>query len=318
MRSEPNDAPERVNHRNNQADPTRPSSAKRLRRLIRQDEILVLPGVADPMSARVAESVGFSALFASGAGISNLLFGYPDIGLVTGSEMADAISRIAAAIEIPLMADGDNGYGGIASTYRLVERYAAVGIGGVLIEDQTFPKRCGHFDGKGIIEVPRMIEKLVAAREAASQSDMVLVARTDAIAVEGFGAAVKRAQLYDQAGADLIFVEAPESLEQLALLPREIDAPLVANMVEGGRTPLLSAQELQELGYRAAIFANYGLRVAMHAMRSAFQSLLESGDSRPKLTEMLTWEERQGFVRYPEWLALEQAVDRTVTELKVY
>jgi 2-methylisocitrate lyase-like PEP mutase family enzyme len=284
------------------------SAAQKLRSLVEDSSILVLPGVADPWAARLAEQAGFEALFATGAGIANVSFGVPDIGLIGLAEMTEAVWRISRSIDIPLVVDGDTGYGNALNVYYAVEQYCRMGVAAITLEDQITPKRCGHFDGKDLIPAGEMVEKIVAFTEARGDSGTMLIARTDAIAVEGFDQAVARALSYVEAGADMIFLEAPSDARQLAAVPQLIPVPTVANMVEGGRTPLRSLADLEQMGYAAVLYANTAMRAAGAAMRAAFQALRSDGDTAAMTDQILTWEDRQAIAGLPRWLSREKAV----------
>ena len=260
---------------------------------------LLLPGCADALTARIAVDVGFEAVYATGAGISNAMLGLPDVGLATMTEMADQVARICDAVEVPVVADMDTGYGNAVNARRAIRAFEAAGVAAVQIEDQVFPKRCGHFAGKDVIGVAEMRAKLLAVLEGRRNPATVVIARTDAIAVEGVEAAVERANLYAALGADLVFVEAPPSSELLAQLPPRIDAPLVANMVEGGLTPIHSVEELGAMGYRVVLYANTALRAGMLAVRSALATLRAEGSSRSLADRLVSWEERQRLVGKP-------------------
>jgi 2-methylisocitrate lyase-like PEP mutase family enzyme len=273
----------------------------RLRRLLQSGQgALLVPGCADALTARIAEEVGFEALYATGAGISNSLLGRPDVGLATMTEMADQVARICDVVEAAVVADIDTGYGNAINAMRAMRSMERAGAAGVQIEDQVFPKRCGHFSGKAVVSAAEMCGKLKAVLDARAEASTVVIARTDALAVEGLESAVERANLYAELGADLIFVEAPPTREVLAELPRRVAAPLVANMVEGGATPLSDVDELSVMGYRVALFANTALRSAAFAARSALEALRRDGTSRELLDSMIGWEDRQRLVGKPE------------------
>jgi len=271
-----------------------------LRRLLARPDILVVPGCADALTARLAVRAGFECVYATGAGIANGLLGQPDVGLTTMTELVDQVGRICEAVEVPVIADIDTGFGNALNVRRTVRAMERAGAAGVQLEDQVFPKRCGHFDGKAVVSTGEMVGKVRAALDARRDGQLVVIARTDAIAVEGLEAAVERAAAYAAAGADLIFVEAPRDPASLEALPGRVAAPLVANMVEGGLTPLRSAADLQAMGYRVVLFANTALRVAAAAVRDAFAELRTSGDTRGLLDRMLAWQERQALVGLPE------------------
>ncbi|MBX6342311.1 MAG: isocitrate lyase/phosphoenolpyruvate mutase family protein, partial [Thermomicrobiaceae bacterium] len=226
------------------------SAGARLREALARPGALVVPGAVDALNARLVEEAGFDAVYATGAGIANALLGLPDLGLATMSEILEQVRRIVAAVSIPVVADVDTGYGNPLNVYRTVQEFERAGVAAIQIEDQVSPKRCGHFSGKEVIPEEEMIRKIAAAREARRDDALVLIARTDALATHGLDEAVRRGRAYAAAGADLIFVEAPRSDAELAALPPAIPAPLVANMTEGGLTPLHSAAELAAMGYK--------------------------------------------------------------------
>ena len=278
----------------------------RLRERLDAERPLVLPGVADALTARLAGRAGFTALYVTGAGLANAQLGRPDVGLVTLTELAWQVERIADAVDLPLLVDMDTGFGNPVNATRAVRDLERAGAAGVQVEDQTFPKRCGHFSGKEVVPIATALAKLRAVLDARRDPATVVVARTDALAVEGVEAAVERGIAFAEAGADVVFVEAPRTRESLAELPRRIPAPLLANMVEGGRTPLLPASELGAMGYRIVLFANTALRVAARAAGDALAQLRSTGDAGPLQDRMLSWEERQAIVGLPELEALER------------
>jgi len=266
---------------------------------------LVLPGCADALTARIAERAGFEAVYATGAGIANAQLGRPDVGLTTMTEVLDQVARMVDAVEVPVVADIDTGFGNAINARRAVRAFERAGVAGIQIEDQVFPKRCGHFDRTDVVPLDEFLGKLRAVLDARADPSLVVVARTDVLASEGVGAAVERANRFVDVGADVVFVEAPPDPETLAVLPARVPAPLVANMVEGGRTPLLSAAELAALGYAVVLFANTALRVAARAVRDALTELRRTGDARPLMDRMLSWEERQALVGLDEIEALD-------------
>jgi len=281
-------------------------AASVLRRRLQQDDILVVPGAADAVTARLIEQAGFEAVYATGAGISNTLLGLPDLGLATMTEIVEQVRRMTAAINIPLIADADTGYGNPVNVYRTVREFERAGIAGIQLEDQVSPKRCGHFSGKDVIPAEEMIRKIHAACDARQNPETVIIARTDAIATSGFDDAIARGRAFAEAGVDIVFVEAPRSVEELQRIPKDIDAPLLVNMTEGGVTPLLSAPELQAMGYRIAIFPNADLRVSMFAVRSMLGELRQAGTTANMLDRMMSWQDRQSAVGLPEFGELEE------------
>ena len=276
----------------------------------------LVPGVTDAFYARLAERAGFAAVFVTGGGAANTLLGVPDLGLTTLAETVDLTERVAAAVNVPVIVDADTGYGNHLNVIRTVSELERAGVAALTLEDQVTPKRCGHFEGKRVVPTGEMIEKLVAATIARRDPNLAIIARTDAIAVEGLAGALRRARSYVAAGADAVFVEAPRSVEELAAIPAEIPAPCVVNVVEGGLTPLLSAHELEHMGYRVAIYANLALRVAARSVERALRVLREEGDSRRLLDRMLTWEERQEAAGLPEWQRLEETIVAAAREIE--
>jgi methylisocitrate lyase len=253
------------------------SMPRRLRELLAAPGIIPTFGVHDAFSARLLEQAGVKMLFLGGFGVAASSFGWPDIGLVTLSEMTEAVRRIANRLTIPLVADGDTGHGDLNNVARTVRDFEAAGAAGLLLEDQVFPKRCGHFEGKHVIPKDDMVLKLKAALAARHDPDFIVFARTDARAVEGMDAAIQRMQAYAAAGADVCFVEAPQSLEELARIPRAIAKPQLANMLTGGSTPIQSVADLERLGFKIAVCPIETLMAAGAAMQKLAQALLTTG-----------------------------------------
>jgi methylisocitrate lyase len=283
------------------------SKAARLRELIAKGAVL-LPGVPNAAMARQVEQIGFDAVYISGAGIANATAGVPDIGLLTLTEVAQLAGYIANTVKIPAIVDADTGFGSAENVARTICELERAGLAGCHIEDQEFPKRCGHLAGKSIVEVEEMVGKINAAIGARRDPDFMIIARTDARAVEGFDQAVERAREYIAAGADAIFPEALQSLEEFRDLAKEIDAPLLANMTEFGKSPLLSFHDLMELGYRMVIFPMSALRVAMKASEKFLRALKQSGTQKIWIDEMQTRQELYELLDYDptaeEWLGL--------------
>lgn len=249
-----------------------------LRKRLSEPGILLSPGVYDCLSAKIAERTGFEVVFTSGFGISGSVLGYPDYGLLTATEMLNAAGNISKSVDIPLIADIDTGYGNSINVVRTIRTVIDLGISGVILEDQEWPKRCGHLEGKRIIPMEEHIEKIRAARFAGGESGLVIVARTDARAELGLEEAIRRGKAYYEAGADVIFIEAPQTEEELKAIPLELpDIPLLANMIEGGKTPCHSAGELEELGFKLGVFALSGLFAATRAIEDSFRFLKENG-----------------------------------------
>jgi 2-methylisocitrate lyase-like PEP mutase family enzyme len=267
---------------------------------------LVVPGAYDAFSARLIARVGFSAVYVTGAGLANSHLGVPDIGLVDLSQLVEQVSAIADVVEVPLIVDADTGFGNAVSVTRTVRRLERAGAAALQLEDQVAPKRCGHFAGKAVISVGEMVGKLHAALDSRSNADVLIIARTDARSTEGLAGAIERAGTYREAGADLIFVEAPESEAELAAIADAVDAPLVANMVEGGVTPLLEREELGRLGFAVALYANSALRAAQRNVTEVLSQLYEQGSTSSALDLIATWSERQDAVGKAQFDRLEE------------
>jgi methylisocitrate lyase len=276
---------------------TRQTKPARLRELIANGAIM-LPGVPNASVARQVERVGFDAVYVSGAGMANSTAGVPDIGLLTLPEVAQLAGYIARAVKIPAVVDADTGFGGLENVARTIRDLEAAGLAGCHIEDQEFPKRCGHLAGKSLIDVEDMTEKIKAAVAARGDPDFMIIARTDARAVEDFGRTVDRAQRYIEAGADAIFPEALQNAEEFRSFANRIEVPLLANMTEFGKSPLLSFTELVECGYRMVIFPQSAFRVSMKATQKLLRALKESGTQKEWLDEMQTREELYKLLDY--------------------
>ena len=248
-----------------------------LRRLLEAPELLIAPGVAECVGARLVAEQGFDALYMTGAGTTATRLGMPDVGLLGVTEMADNAGRIAAAVGIPLIADADTGYGGPINVRRTIQCYERAGVAGVHVEDQSWPKRCGHLAGKTLIPVEEMCAKIRAAVDARTDPDFIVIARTDAIAVEGFEPALDRARAYEEAGADVLFVEAPVTMEQVEAIPRAFSRPTLYNMAMSGKTPVLPAREIEALGFGVVIYPGLSFSAAIPAIRRALIELRETG-----------------------------------------
>ena len=273
------------------------SKAARLRELIAKGAIM-MPGVPNAAMARQVEQIGFDAVYVSGAGMANATAGMPDIGLLTLTEVAQLAGYIAKAVKIPAIVDADTGFGGSENVARTIHELERAGLAGCHIEDQEFPKRCGHLAGKSIIDLEEMVERIKAAVAARHDPDFMIVARTDARAVEDFDRTVDRAQNYLAAGADAIFPEALQSAEEFRDFANEIDLPLLANMTEFGKSPLLSFEELSDFGYRMVIFPMSAFRVAMKASEEFLRALKKSGAQSDWLEKMQTREELYELLDY--------------------
>jgi 2-methylisocitrate lyase-like PEP mutase family enzyme len=242
----------------------------RLKQRLARPGLISAPGVFDMISARIADGMDFDALYMTGFGVVASYLGLPDAGLATYTDMVSRVGMIAEGTRTPVIADGDTGYGGLLNVEHTVRGYERAGAAAIQIEDQEFPKKCGHTPGRRVIPLDDMVRKVRVAVEARTSSDFLVIARTDARTPHGLDEALRRADAYAEAGADILFVEAPESIEEMERICRTIDKPLIANMVEGGRTPLLDRSELEALGYRIAIFPAAGFLAAGAALRSVY------------------------------------------------
>lgn len=249
----------------------------RLRQLLAQPGLVMAPGVSDALMARLVAKHGFQAVYMTGAGTSAVRLGMPDVGLMTLGEMADNAQHIAEASGLPLIADADDGYGGVLNVQRTVRSYERAGVAAIHIEDQQWPKRCGHLSGKTLVAPEEMAAKVRAAIDARTDPDFVIIARTDALAVEGFDRALERAQAYEAAGADMIFLEAPRTLEQIARIPKTLATPALFNMASSGKTPFLKSTEIAQMGFKLAIYPIFTLLAAVTAVSATLAELKQSG-----------------------------------------
>lgn len=267
-------------------------------------EFLTLPGVFDALSARIAEKIGYPAIFQTGYGSAAALLGMPDFGLLNAGETIDNARRIIKSVSIPVIVDIDTGYGNPLNVWRMVRDLEDIGAGGVFLEDQVWPKRCGHMTGKDVIPTKEYISKLRAAIDARRSKEFVIVARTDARATLGLSEAIQRGLEYYRSGADVIFVEAPLTLKELREVPSRIDAPLVANMIEQGITPNLSSHELKKMGYRIAVFPLSGLYSATFALRDVFTELMRTGSTKSSQRRMVTFDDFNRLVGLSRYMGL--------------
>jgi 2-methylisocitrate lyase-like PEP mutase family enzyme len=281
-------------------------SRRELRTMLSPGAALLLPGVANALAARIVADQGFTAAYVTGAGIANTFLGVPDIGLVTVTELAEHVSAIRAVFPGPLVVDADTGFGNPLNMVRTVELLERAGADALQIEDQVFPKRCGHFAGKEVIPAAEMVAKVKAAVDTRRDRDLLIIARTDAIAPEGFEAAIERAAAYHDAGADVTFVEAPTTMEQITDIPRRLPWPQLANIVLGGRTPELPNEKLKELGYAGVIYANVALQAAVKGMQAALGELRRKGHMGEAIGMVADFAERQRLVHKDDYDALER------------
>jgi 2-methylisocitrate lyase-like PEP mutase family enzyme len=247
---------------------------------LKQPGLLVAPGIYDMVSARVADALGFEALYMTGFGVVASHLGLPDAGLATYSDMVGRVRLMAEGITAPLIADGDTGYGGLLNIDHTVRGYEAAGAAAIQLEDQEFPKKCGHTPGRRVVPLSDAVRRIKVAAEARSSKDFLIVARTDARTSLGLDEALRRGEAFLKAGADVLFIESPESTEEMRQIGRSFDAPLLANMVEGGSTPILSKAELEELGYKLAIFPVSGLLATTAALHSVFATIASDGSTK--------------------------------------
>ncbi|MFQ5969375.1 MAG: oxaloacetate decarboxylase [Nitrososphaerales archaeon] len=276
-----------------------------IKQLHDKNKIIVMPGVYDALSARIAEKIGFDLIFQSGYSVSAGILGMPDYGFLNAGETVEQARKIARAVSIPLIVDVDTGYGNPLTVWRLIRDLENAGVTGVFLEDQVWPKRCGHMSGKQIVAMDDYIPKLKAAIEARRNKGFVIVARTDAIEPLGLDEAVRRGREYRKIGADAVFIEAPRTVEDLKKIAKSVNAPLVANMMEGGKTPLLSAEELRKIGFRLVVFPLSALFVATYAIREVFQTLKTKGITKSYMNKMVTFEEFNKLVDLPKYKKLE-------------
>lgn len=284
-----------------------------LKRYINEPEILIMPGAHDALTAHIIASCGFKAFTVGGYSVSASLLGKPDVSLLTLTEMAECVARMVDAANLPVLADGDTGHGGVLNVIRTVKEMERAGAAGLFVEDQLFPKRCGHMEGKQVVERQEMVAKIKAAVDARVDQDLVIMARTDALATHGLEEAIERGNLYREAGADLIFVEAPQSIEEMRRINDEIEAATLANNLEGGKSPLLSAKELEEIGYNVVVFPVSATYAIAKTIRELMEEIKNRGTTANFLERMTTFadfnrliglESLRGLERYYEKQAL--------------
>jgi len=274
--------------------------AARLREMIARPGLIVAPGIFDGMSARLGRMAGFDALYATGGGIARST-GVPDINLIDPAHIVQRLTEICDAVDCPVIGDADTGYGNALNAYRVIRQFARLGLAGVHLEDQTFPKRCGHLNDKSIVKAADFVPVLKAAKDA--DADIVLIARTDAVAVEGFDAAVERMHRYAEAGADVLFIEAPTTMEQIERIPTLFDKPVLINMFFSGKTPLVPAADLERMGYKIEIIPSDAHRAAIRAMQRVFATLKQHGEASTMADDMATFDERETIVDTQGWFA---------------
>ncbi len=276
------------------------------RERMKRDGIIVGAGVYDGLSAKIAEHLGFEAVYMTGAGVSATVLGVPDLGLLTMSEMVRQARNIAAAVNLPLISDADTGYGNPINVMRTVREFEQAGVCAIHIEDQEMPKRCGHLSGKRVVSKEEMVQKIRAAVDARTDPDFVIIARTDARAIHGFEDAMERGHAYEEAGADVVFIEAPESVEEIKLIGKSFGAPTLVNRGGGKKTPWLSTSELEALGIKIVIFPGDTQKAAAKAMIEVLKVLKETGNTSSYQDKMMSFEERFDLLGLPNYRNLEK------------
>lgn len=271
---------------------------------------LVIPGVYDAIGAKIAQKVGFEAMFQTGYGTSATLFGMPDYGFIGATETTENARRICRAVSVPVIVDSDTGYGNALSVWKLVSELQAAGAAGIFLEDQRWPKRCGHMAGKEVVEKEEYVEKLQAAVDAKKSKDFVIVARTDARATRGLDEAIERAKYYKKIGADAVFVEAPRTIDEMKKIGKEIKAPLVANMIEGGATPILSAKELHKMGFKIILYPLSVLYANTYASLAILRELKKSGTTKRLAKNVVSFDEFNDIVELSKFRNLESRYKR--------
>ncbi len=278
---------------------------KKLRNMIKSKEPLVIPGVYDAIGAKIAEKVGFDAMFQTGYGTSATLFGMPDYGFIGATETIDNARRISNAVSVPVIVDSDTGYGNALSVWKLVKELESAGAAGIFLEDQKWPKRCGHMQGKDVIAQEEYTEKLGAAIDARENKDFIIVARTDSRATEGLEAAIERGLQNKKTGADAVFIEAPRSLEEMKKIGKEIKAPLVANMIEGGATPMNSAQTLNKIGFNIILYPLSVLFANTFATMNILQELKNTGTTAKYKHKVVNFDQFNNLVELDKFKKME-------------
>ena len=273
---------------------------KQFRDRLRQPGLLSAPGIFDMVSLRLADTFGFDALYMTGFGTVASHLGLPDAGLATYSDMVGRVKLMASMARTPLIADGDTGYGGLLNVAHTVRGYESAGACAIQLEDQEFPKKCGHTPGRRVIPIADMVRKVQVASDARSSKDFLIIARTDARSALGLDEAMRRAEAYARAGADILFVESPETPQEMMQIGSSFDLPLLANMVEGGRTPVMTQQELETLGYKIAIFPVTAMLAATQAMKTVYESFKQTGSSAGQVTPLMPFTELTKLMGFEE------------------
>jgi 2-methylisocitrate lyase-like PEP mutase family enzyme len=273
---------------------------KKLRELITRQGYTIVPGAYDPLTARLAQVIGFETVYITGGGVSRSQ-GYPDLGLLTMTENVQILARVVDVVDIPVIADMDTGYGNAINVVRAMREYERAGIAGFHIEDQIFPKKCGHYEGKAVVNITEMVGKIKALVDTRRDADMVIIARSDARAIEGLEAAIDRVNAYIEAGADVGFVEAPQSIEELAAVPSQLRGPALVNIFEGGKTPALPAKQLEAMGYKLGIYPSQSHRAAILAVQEVLRVLKRDGDTAAIEDRLVSFNDREVAVNTKWW-----------------
>ena len=280
---------------------------RRLKAKLAERRAMLVPGVPNALTALIAADLGYEAVYVTGAGVTNMSLGMPDLGLITLSELAEQVRAIAEMVELPIIVDADTGFGNAVNVHRTVKVLERAGASAIQLEDQVFPKKCGHFAGKEVVPLAEMLPKIHAALDARTDPDLQIIARTDARAVVGLDQAIERAAAFIEAGADVTFVEAPETVEEMRAITSRLSAvPQLANLVVGGKTPVLAQPVLREMGFAVALYANVALQSAVKAMQGVLSALLRDGSLDAVRDQVASFAERQRLVQKPRFDALEQ------------
>ena len=282
------------------------SHNQKLRSLLTPGAGVVIPGAPNALGARIIEEAGFPIVYMTGAGVANSFLGCPDMGLISVSEMAAHVAAFRDAVSLPIIADGDTGFGNALNLVRTIKLYERAGASAIQLEDQVFPKRCGHFENKSVIPKAEMVQKIKAAVDSREDKDFLILARTDSAAIEGLDAAIERMGAYREAGADLMFVEAPRTAAELQRIVDELPGPHIVNIVHGGKTPMLPQAALARMGFAGILYANAAMQSAMLAMKSTMAHLNQVGSLAGAEDAVISFDERQKFVNYGHWIDLER------------
>ena len=284
------------------------SKPNSLLKLLKTNKPILVPGIYDALSAKIAQQVGFEAVFHTGYGTAATLLGVPDIGLVSFSEMKERVSNICNSIDIPVVADADTGYGNSLNTMRTVKDYIRSGASGLILEDQVWPKKCGHMKGKAVIPLDEMESKIKAASQSRKEekSDLVIVGRTDSLAIEGVDQAIDRVKRYHKAGADVLFIEAPDKIDELELIAKQVKLPLLLNQLEGGRTPLITMEQAKKIGFKIILFPLTSLYSSTKAMFDSLSYLKKHQTSVGIEDQLVTFDKFNKIVNYDDFIKLEK------------